>query len=50
MKQNVSNQIPKCEGYNITAKQMLETVEDLFFVSQIESMSEVFAKVKEVSN
>jgi len=48
MKQNVSNQIPKGEGYNI-AKQMRK-VDDRFFIGQVESMDEVFAKIREVSN
>jgi hypothetical protein len=51
MKHNVSNLIPKSEGNNITAKDMLETVEIMNFIEFAESVSwQVFGQVKEVSN
>lgn len=51
MKHNVSNQIPKSEGNNFAAKQMLETAEIIDFIGYAESVSmQVFAQVKEVSN
>ncbi len=51
MKQNVSNLIPKSEGNNFAAKDMLEAVEIMNFIEFAESVSmQVFAQVKEVSN
>ncbi len=51
MKQNVSNLIPKSEGNNFAAKDMLEAVEIMNFIEFAESVSmQVFAQVKGVSN
>jgi len=51
MKHNVSNLIPKCEGYNITAEQMLETADIMNFIEFAESVSwQVYGQIKEVSN
>ena len=51
MKQTVSQLIPKCEGNNITAEQMLEAADILNFFEFAESVSwQVYGQVKEVSN
>ncbi len=51
MKQNVSNLIPKSEGNNIAAKDMLVAVEIMNFIEFAESVSmQVYGQVKEVSN
>ena len=51
MRQTVSNQIPKCEGNNITAEDMLETAEIMNFFEFAESVSwQVYGQVEEVSN
>jgi len=51
MKHNVSNLIPKSEGNNITAQDILETAEIMNFIDFAESVSwQVFGQVKETSN
>jgi hypothetical protein len=51
MKQHVSNLIPKCEGNNITAKEMVDAVKIMDFIDFAESVSwQVFGQVKEVVN
>ncbi len=51
MKQNVSKLIPKSEGNNFAAKDMLEAVDIMNFIGYAESVSmQVFAQVKEISN
>jgi hypothetical protein len=51
MKHNVSNLIPKSEGNNITAKDMLGIADIVNFINFAESVSwQVYGQVKEVSN
>jgi hypothetical protein len=51
MKHNVSNLIPKSEGNNITAEEMLETAGIINFIEFAESVSwQVYGQVEEVSN
>jgi len=51
MKQTVSNLIPKSEGNNITAEDMLGIADIVNFIDFAESVSmQVFAQVKEVKN
>jgi len=51
MKHNVSNLIPKSEGNNIAAEDMLGIADIMNFINFIESVPEhVSAQVKEVRN
>ena len=51
MKSQFSYQIPKSEGNNITAKEMIEVVKIMDFIDFAESVSwQVFAQVKGVVN
>jgi len=51
MKQTVSNLIPKSEGNNITAEDMVEIADIVNFINFAESVSmQVLAQVKEGSN
>ena len=51
MKQTVSNLIPKCEGQNITAEQIIDVVDNINFISFVVSNPwYLLAEVKEVSN
>jgi hypothetical protein len=51
MKQSVSNLIPKCEGKNITAEQIVNTVDNINFISCVATSSEyLLTEIKEVSN
>jgi len=51
MKQTVSNLIPKCEGNNITAEDMIGIADLVNFINFAESESmQVLGYVKEVSN
>ena len=51
MKQTVSKLIPKCEGQNITAEQMIDVVDNINFISFVVSNPwYLLAEVKEVQN
>ena len=51
MKQSVSNLIPKCEGKNITAEQIVDVVDNINFISFVATNPwYLLAEVKEVSN
>jgi hypothetical protein len=51
MKQTVSKLIPKCEGQNITAEQIVDVVDNINFISFVVSNPwYLLAEVKEVSN
>ena len=51
MKQTVSQLIPKCEGQNITAEQIIEVVDNINFISFVAANPwYLLAEVKEVSN
>ena len=51
MRQTVSNQIPKCEGNNITAEQIIEVVDNINFISFVAANPwYLLAEVKEDSN
>ena len=51
MKQHVSNLIPKCEGNNITAEQIVDVVDNINFISFVKANPwYLLAEVKEVSN
>lgn len=51
MKQHVSNLIPKCEGKNITAKEMVDVVDNINFIEFVVTNPwYLLAEVKEVSN
>ena len=51
MKQTVSNLIPKSEGHNITAEDMIGIADIVNFINFAESVSmQTFAQVKEVKN
>ena len=51
MKQYVSNLIPKCEGKNITAEQIVDVVDNINFISFVATNPwYLLAEVKEVSN
>ena len=51
MKHNVSNLIPKSEGNNITAEDMLGIADIVNFINFAESVSmQVLGQVKEVKN
>ena len=48
MKHNVSNLIPKSEGNNITAEDLLGIADTINFIGFVESVDyQVFAQVKE---
>ena len=51
MKQRVSNLIPKCEGKNITAEQIINVVDNINFISFVTANPwYLLAKVKGVQN
>ena len=51
MKQIVSQLIPKSEGQNITAKQMIDVVDNINFIEFVATNSwYLFADVKEAKN
>ena len=51
MKQTVSNLIPKCEGQNITAEQIIDVVDNINFISFIATNPwYLLAEVKGVRN
>jgi len=51
MKQSVSNLIPKCEGKNITAEQIVDVVDNINFIEFVATNSwYLFADVKEAKN
>ena len=51
MKHNVSNLIPKREGHNITAKDMLGIADIMNFLNFMKSVPEnMFAQVEEAKN
>lgn len=51
MKQTVSNLIPKSEGHNITAEDMLGIADLVNFINFAESVSmQVYGYIQEVSN
>ena len=51
MKRQLSYQIPKCEGNNITAEQIVDVVDNINFISFVATNPwYLFAEVKEGSN
>ena len=51
MKQTVSNLIPKCEGQNITAEQIINVVDNINFISFVTANPwYLLAEVKEAKN
>jgi hypothetical protein len=51
MKPTVSNLIPKCEGKNITAAQMINVVDNINFIEFVATNSwYLFADVRETKN
>ena len=51
MKSQVSNLIPKCEGQNITAEQIINVVDNINFISFVtENPWYLLAQVKEAKN
>jgi len=51
MKPTVSNLIPKCEGQNITAAQMINVVDNINFIEFVATNSwYLFADEKETKN
>ena len=51
MKQTVSQLIPKCEGQNITAEQIIDVVDNINFISFVAANPwYLLAEVKEDSN
>ena len=51
MKSQVSNLIPKCEGQNITAEQIINVVDNINFISFVTANPwYLLAQVKEAKN
>ena len=51
MKSSISQLIPKCEGQNITAEQIIDVVDNINFISFVATNPwYLLAEVKEVSN